>query len=246
MRTAQESGRVTPEELSRALGVSQITIRRDLRELTDQGLLQRVHGGALYSAPYQKEPAILQRMFLNRELKEAIGRTAAGLVEDGDSVFIGAGSTAGYVTRNLIKRSRLTVITNSISVGRELAVADNITVVVVGGILRATELSLIGHLTEQALKEVRVDKVIMGIEAISLEAGLTNDYLPDVMTDRSIIGMSPELILVADHTKFSKTTSAYVAPVSRVTTLVTDSGLDPVIVAKLEEMGIRVLLASPC
>jgi DeoR/GlpR family transcriptional regulator of sugar metabolism len=107
-------------------------------------------------------------------------------------------------------------------------------------------LSLIGHLTEQALKEVRVDKVIMGIEAISLEAGLTNDYLPDVMTDRSIIGMSPELILVADHTKFSKTTSAYVAPVSRVTTLVTDSGLDPVIVAKLEEMGIRVLLARPC
>lgn len=110
--------------------------------------------------------------------------------------------------------------------------------------MRASELSLVGHIAEQSLREVRVDKVIMGMRAISLEAGLTNDYLPEVMTDRTIIEMAPELILVADHTKFGKVASAYVAPVERIATLVTDTETDPQTLISLRQLGIQVVVAG--
>jgi DeoR/GlpR family transcriptional regulator of sugar metabolism len=136
------------------------------------------------------------------------------------------------------------VVTNALTIATELAAADGVTVVVTGGMMRASELSLVGHITEQALREVRVDKVIMGMRAISLQAGMTNDYLPEVMTDRTIIEMASELILVADHTKFGKIASAYVAPVERVTTLVTDLETDPETLTYLRRMGIRVIVAD--
>jgi DeoR/GlpR family transcriptional regulator of sugar metabolism len=119
------------------------------------------------------------------------------------------------------------VVTNALNVATELASAQGVTVVVTGGMMRASELSLVGHITEQSLREVRVDKVILGMRAISLEEGMTNDYLPEVMTDRTIIEMARELIVVADHSKFGKVASAYVAPVERITTLVTDASTDP-------------------
>lgn len=211
--------------------------------MANMGLLLRVHGGALVPPSTQEEPAIIQRLQHNRELKECIGKAAANLVKDGESVFIGSGSTTAYVCRHLLNHSRLTVVTNSLHVGRELAIAENITVVVIGGLLRSSELALIGHIAEQGLKEVRVDKVIMGIEALSLESGLMNDYLPEVMTDRMIIGMAPELILVADHTKFSRKASAIVADFAHVTTFVTDANIDPGILARINGMGIKVVIA---
>jgi DeoR/GlpR family transcriptional regulator of sugar metabolism len=116
--------------------------------------------------------------------------------------------------------------------------------VITGGVMRSSELSLVGHITEQALREVRVDKIFIGIPAISLESGLTNDYLPEVVTDRTIIEMAPELILLADHTKFGKVGSAYVAPITSITTLVTDSQTDPSILKEMERLGIQVIVAK--
>jgi DeoR/GlpR family transcriptional regulator of sugar metabolism len=142
-----------------------------------------------------------------------------------------------------VDRKNLTVVTNALTVATELAAVPDVTVVVTGGMMRSSELSLVGHITEQALREVRVDKVIIGMRAISLEAGMTNDYLPEVMTDRTIIEMAPELIVVADHTKFGNVASAYVAPVERVTTLVTDAAASPEVLVPLEELGIRILIA---
>jgi DeoR/GlpR family transcriptional regulator of sugar metabolism len=147
------------------------------------------------------------------------------------------------VARNMTDRKNLTFINTALTVATELATAPHVTVVVTGGMMRASELSLVGHITEQALREVRVDKVIIGMRAISLEAGMTNDYLPEVMTDRTIIEMAPELIVVADHTKFGNAASAYVAPVQRITTLVTDAATDQQVLTSFEELGIRILVA---
>jgi DeoR/GlpR family transcriptional regulator of sugar metabolism len=105
-------------------------------------------------------------------------------------------------------------------------------------------MSLIGHITEQALQEVRVDKVVLGMQAISLESGMTNDYLPEVMTDRTIIRMGRELIVVADHTKFGKTSSAFIAPVKQISTLVTDWLTPPGILSQLDSIGVRVIIAG--
>jgi DeoR/GlpR family transcriptional regulator of sugar metabolism len=244
LEIAQQGGMVNASDLSRQLGVSEVTVRRDLRELAERGILRRWYGQAALSGPKPEEPPIIQRIHENRKQKEAIGRAAAGLVQDGDSVFIGSGSTTVYLARNLAGRSKLTVVTNSLNIGMELAAFRNVTIVVLGGLLRPTELSLTGHITEQSLKEVRVDKVIIGIPAISLDHGLTNDFLPEVMTDRALINMSPELIILADHTKFGKVGAAYVAPVSRITTLVTDLCADESTLSAMRELGIRVIQAS--
>lgn len=235
---------VTVADLSRRFAVSEVTIRRDLRELHAQGELRRAHGGAVAAMPAPPEPPVVQRMLQAEHCKECIGRAAARLVGDGESVFIGSGSTTAYVARHLMDRRGLTVVTNALTVATELAAAPGITVVVIGGMMRASELSLIGHIAEQALREVRVDKVIIGIHAISLEAGLTNDYLPEVVTDRKIIEMSPHLIVVADHTKFGRVASAYLAPLERVEILVTDSEADRETLALFEQAGIRVIVAE--
>ena len=244
LETVQDNRQVTVSELSDRFGISEVTIRRDLRELAARGKVRRAHGGAVIANPAPPEPPVVQRMAQVQGSKEQIGRAAAALVADGESVFIGSGSTTAYVARHLVDRQDLTVVTNALTIATELASAEGVTVVVMGGMMRASELSLVGHITEQSLREVRVDKVIIGIPAVSLEAGLTNDYLPEVMTDRTIIEMGRELIVVADHTKFGKVASAYVAPIERITTLVTDSGTDPETLAHLTEMGIRIIVAD--
>ena len=246
LEIARDSHQVTVAGLSNRFGVSEVTIRRDLRELAGRGQLHRAHGGAVTAsspAPPQ-EPPVIQRMLHRRDCKESIGRAAAALVNDGDSIFVSSGSTTVYVVRHLVDRKGLTVVTNAIPVVNELAPIQGMTLVVTGGVFRASELSLVGHIAEQSLGEVRVDKVIIGMRAISLDAGMTNDYLPEVATDRTIIDMAPELIVVADHTKFGRAFSAYLAPVERITTLVTDPGIDPQVLAQLREMGIRVIVAE--
>ena len=245
LETVRQNRQATIAELSSAFEVSDVTIRRDLRELAAQGVLRRAHGGAIAAVPAPPEPPVVQRMTQSETCKACIGRAAAALVSDGESVFIGSGSTTTFVARNLVDRKNLTVVTNALTVATALATAPGVTVVVTGGMMRASELSLIGHITEQALREVRADKIIMGIPAICLEDGLTNDYLPEVMTDRTIIEMATELILVVDHTKFGKVGSAYVAPVKRVTTLVTDWEADSDVLLRYEELGIRVIVADP-
>jgi DeoR/GlpR family transcriptional regulator of sugar metabolism len=244
LEAVQSNRQVTVAELSHQFGVSEVTIRRDLRELADQGVLRRAHGGAVAAAPASPEAPVIRRMIQAESCKECIGRAAAALVSDGESVLIGSGSTTTYVARHLVDRKDLTVVTNALTVAIELASAQRVTVVVTGGVMRESELSLIGHIAEQSLREVRVDKVIIGIPAISLEKGLTNDYLPEVMTDRTIIEMAHDLILVADHTKFGKVASAYLAPVERITTLVTDAKADPEMLARLERMGIQIIVAE--
>jgi DeoR/GlpR family transcriptional regulator of sugar metabolism len=244
----RKNGMATVAELSEVFGVSEITVRRDLAELSDRGVVERAHGGAVAHLSQTKEPPIVQRMKVLRHCKEAIARAAAELVGDGESIFVGSGTTTAYLARGLSSRQGLTVVTNALTVARELATADGVTTVVTGGMMRDSELSLVGHITEISLREVRVDKVFLGIPAVSLEHGLTNDYLPEVMTDRAIIEMAEQLIVLADHSKFGKTGSAYVAPIERVGVLVTDSETDLSHLAEFERHGIQVIRAGvrPC
>jgi DeoR/GlpR family transcriptional regulator of sugar metabolism len=235
---------VTVTELSRLFDVSEITIRRDLQELEAEGVLQRAHGGAVLATPAPPEPPIIQRLNQTQAWKAQIGRAAAALIHDGESIFLSSGSTVTYVARNLLARQNLTVVTNALNIAIELAAAEEVNVVVAGGMLRAAELSVIGHITALALREVRVDKVIMGMQAIDLEAGMSHDYLPEVTTGRMIMEMAPELIVVADHTKFGKRAAAYIAPVERITTLVTDVQTDAAILSQLKQRGVRVIVVD--
>lgn len=242
----EEKKLATVAELSTYFGVSEATIRRDLEKLKSEGIIQRVHGGAISSNGEQArpEPIIIQRAAENAREKSMIGRVAASLVKEDETVFIGSGTTTLEVARHLKGKKGLTVITNALNIANELAEEQDITLIVIGGLLRHSELSMIGHIAEQTLQELNADKVIMGMRALSLSEGLTNDYLPETMTDRAIISFAPEVILVIDHSKFDKVSTALVAPVVYVSKIVTDDQAPPEIVAELRALGIEVILAG--
>lgn len=243
LQILEKSPGVRVSDLSASLGVSQATVRRDLDRLSEVGQIQRIHGGAILTERVRPQAPVIQRITLNYDEKRRIGRLAATLVREGDTVFIGSGSTTQEVARNLAGRQNITVITNAMPVINQLSQEAGIMLIATGGFLRSSELSFIGHLTEQVLRELRPQKVIMGIQAISLIEGLTNDYLPEVSTDRVIIQSAPEVILVADHSKFGKVCAALVAPMTAIHTLVTDAGIDDRTLASLRQTVRSILLA---
>jgi DeoR/GlpR family transcriptional regulator of sugar metabolism len=239
-----KAGHAKAGDLAGIFGVSEITIRRDLNELADRGFVRRAHGGAVVSNAATMEPPILHRMTQEKEIKDAIARTAASMVGNGESIFLGSGSTVAYVARYLSNHQNLTIVTNALNVGIDLATAPHITVVVLGGMMHHKELSLIGHIAEQSLREVTFDKVILGIPAIDLKAGLTNDFLPEVMTDRTILNQAREVILAADHTKCGRVASAVVAPLNRVNYFITDNQTSPEFLNGVRAQGVKVIVAN--
>jgi DeoR/GlpR family transcriptional regulator of sugar metabolism len=145
--------------------------------------------------------------------------------------------------RALRGRHNLTVITNSLAVVNALAGAEGISVICLGGMLRNSELSFIGRITEQSLSELRADKVLLGTRAISLEHGLTHDYFPETVTDRAVLKVGREIIVLADHTKFGRAAAVLLAPIESIHTIVTDEQTSDEFITAVQERGIKVIKA---
>lgn len=235
--------RLRVSEIVKRFSISEATARRDLESLAQQGKAQRVHGGVIAVEQAPPELPILEREGEQSNEKARIGRVTADLVADRETILLGSGTTVLEVARHLRNRHNLTVITNSLPVLNMLAGTKDITVISLGGMLRESELSFIGHITEQALAEVRVDKVIMGTRGISLEHGLTNDYLQETLTDRAILRIGREIIIVADHSKVNRVSTVLLAPLNSLHTLVTDVKVDKKFIQALKKQGINVIVA---
>ena len=235
--------RLSVTEIVQQFSISEATARRDLEALASQGKVQRVHGGVLAIEQAPPELPILERANEQPDDKARIGLSTASLIGDKETVFLGSGTTVLEVARNLRDRRNLTVITNSLPVLNMLAGLNEITVISLGGMLRESELSFIGHITEQALTEIRADKVIMGTRGLSLEHGLTNDFLQETLTDRAILKIGREVILVADHTKVNRVATVLLAPLDVMHTFVTDSQADKKVLQALKKKGIDVIVA---
>ena len=233
-----KQGRLSVAEIVEQFSVSEATARRDLESLASVGKVQRVHGGAIAAEKAPPELPILERENEQADEKIRIGRVTANLIADNDSVFLGSGTTVLEVAKNLRDRKNLTVITNSLPVLNTLAGLKEVTVISLGGMLRDSELSFIGHITEQALAELRTDKVIIGARAVSLEHGLTNDYLQETLTDRAILKIGREVVVVADHTKVNRVSTVLLAPLTDVHKLVTDKGTPRAFISALKMQGI--------
>ena len=230
-------GRLRVTEIVEQFSISEATARRDVESLASQGKAQRVHGGIITLEQAPPELPILERESEQADEKVLIGRATAELISDRETVFLGSGTTVLEVARNIRNHKNLTVITNSLPVLNVLTGIKDITIISLGGMLRDSELSFIGHITEQALTEVRADKVIMGTRGVSLEHGLTNDYLEETLTDRAILKIGREVIIVADHTKVNRVSTALLAPLESVNTFVTDSKSDKKFIQSLKKQG---------
>ena len=238
-----KQGRLSVTEIVEQFSISVGTARCDLEPLGLQGKAQRVHGGVIAVEEAPPELPILQREGEQADEKSLIGYAAAELIGNGETVFLGSGTTVLETAKHLRERKNLTVITNSLPVLNALAGVKEITVISLGGMLRESELSFIGHITEQALAEVRVDKVVMGTRGLSLEHGLTNDYLQETLTDRAILKIGREVIIVADHSKVNRVSNELLAPLKSMHTFVTDSKADKKFVQSLKKQGVKVVIA---
>ena len=238
-----KQGRLSVSEIVEQFSISLATARRDLESLAEQGKLQRVHGGAITIEQAPPELPILQRESEQANEKQRIGQAAAALVQDGETVFLGSGTTVLEAARALRGRRNLSVITNSLAVVNALAGAEGVSVICLGGMLRNSELSFIGHITELAMAELRADKILIGTRAISLEHGLTHDYLAETVTDRAVLKAGKEIIVLADHTKFGRASAVLLAPLEQVHTIVTDGQTSNEFIKAVRGRGIKVIKA---
>lgn len=233
-----EMGQVTVTELNELLGVSEATIRRDLVEMEDRGWVVRSHGGAIRTERVPKEPPLLERSSERSEEKRRIARRAAQRITTGDTVFLGSGTTVAPMVDEVGDLDQLTVITNSLPVITALSTRPNVDLIVIGGVFRRSELSMVGHIAEQAIQMFRADHVFMGMRAIDVRHGFTGDAVDEAMTDRAILAIAPSVVVLADSTKFGRVSTVAQAPITAASTIITDSGLDPVIAEQVRSTGI--------
>ncbi|MFN8472623.1 MAG: DeoR/GlpR family DNA-binding transcription regulator [Anaerolineae bacterium] len=244
LRFIEERGQVSVSEVCERFSISEATARRHLALLAERGEIERVHGGAIAAQQISPDLPLHERSHQEAAEKVAIGRAAAALIGDGETVFLGSGTTVYQIALNIQDRKGLTVITNSVPVITALSPISDITLICLGGILRHTEMSLIGHISEMALSQLRADKVIIGVRAVDLEHGLTNDYLPETTTDRAILGIGREIIIAADYSKCGRVSTSFVAPLRQMHTFVTDWRTPTEFVDALRQRGIRVVRAT--
>ncbi|HID94678.1 MAG TPA: DeoR/GlpR transcriptional regulator [Candidatus Latescibacteria bacterium] len=234
--------RVTVSELSSLLNVSEVTVRRDLQQLEREGHLVKTYGGAISTEKVAFEFSFQKKLRRNMAEKERIGRYTAGLIQEGEAVFLDNGTTTLQIAKNLKLRRNIKVVTNSLCVVYELEPVEGIELILLGGIVRRGWFDLYGPLTEKNISELYVDKAFVGTEGISLEAGLTT---ADICTARSIelmIKAAREVIVVADHTKVGNVTFAKFASLDQIDRLITSEGIDELAKEALERKGVKVVV----
>ncbi len=243
-----EAGQISIAEICQRFEVSEMTARRDLTRLDRQGLLRRVHGGAIRSLGRSYEPPFSSRAAKNQQLKKKIGLRAAELIFDGDSIALDVGTTTLEIVQGLKERRDLTVVTSCLQIANDivatLSIESNVRLIIAGGIVRPRELSMVGAIAEQVYADLHVDKAFLGIGGISLDDGLTEFNMEDSRVKQQLIRSAQEIIVVADSTKFGQTTFTSVAEIEAVDRIVTDSRAPEEMVEAIRRRGVEVLLAE--
>jgi DeoR/GlpR family transcriptional regulator of sugar metabolism len=234
--------RVSVNQLSRSLHVSTVTIRHDLAELERRGRLVRIHGGAVASDKADHELNFEYRAGLEHSAKRRIGKQAASLVRDGDSIFIDASTTALELARAVRNRRELTVITNSLRSALELAISPTITVIMPGGIVRREAFSLVGMWSEDMLREFNIGRAFVGARGFTLDKGLTDVHPDEVALKRAIVGISKQVVALIDHTKWDQVALASFCPVDGIACIITDRAAPRKLVEAARRRDIEVTL----
>ena len=241
---------VNVTELSQRFGVSEVTIRKDLRILKERKLLVRVHGGAILGSSSSAEPAAEERhlsfkKMVNMREKEAIGRAAAKYIKEGDTILVDSGTTALEVVKNLQQFQDLTIITNSISAMLEALKYKRFNVILLGGTVRESSMSLVGPLAESNLKLFYCDKLFLGVDSFSVETGLSTPSVDEASTNQVMISRAREVIGVFDSSKINKRALAFIAEADKINTIVTDNNIPANVKRQLKAMKINVETVVP-
>lgn len=239
-----ESGQVLIPELSNEFGVSEVTIRNDLEQLEKKNMLIRARGGAI-----KKEGGvgidyrISEKNKLNSEEKARIGRRAAQMINDQDTIIIDSGTTTMEIAKNIGHLNDLNVVCNALNIISQLIHYKNINIIIPGGYLRKNSLSLVGPLAEKNLQNLFVDKVFMGVDGFDTKHGIYTPNLEEAHCGELMIKIAKEVIVVCDASKFLRRSLAYICGINKIHTVITDSGILEEDKKRLEDAGIKVIIA---
>lgn len=245
LQELKEQPKVNVSELSEKFGVSEVTIRKDLNELKKRNLLTRTRGGAirLPEVSIGNDTTIRDKQLYNYKEKRSIGKLAASLINENETILLDSGTTTLEIARNLHVFHNLTIITNAINIAIELLNYKRFSVILLGGHLRESSHSTVGPLAESSLKVFYCDKLFLGVDSFNLEKGVSTPNIEEANINQTMMSMAKETIAVFDSSKFNKRSFAFIAPVNKIDEIVTDEGIPSGIKGQLKQIGIKVHVA---
>ncbi|MBP6677967.1 MAG: DeoR/GlpR transcriptional regulator [Paracoccus sp.] len=241
---ARAEGRVLVDDLAQRFDVTLQTIRRDLGEMAEAGLLDRVHGGAVPRAGTVNLGYEARRR-MNAEAKAAIGAACAAAIPDNCSLILNLGTTTEAVAQALIHHSNITVVTNNINVANIMLANPGCEIMVAGGALRRSDGGLVGELTTQFFEQFKVDYAVIGTSALDHDGDLLDFDLAEVRVSRAILRQSRHAFLVTDHSKLDRPAPARIASLSEIDTVFTDQPLPEELARRCAEWGTNVQVCPP-
>ena len=242
LQIARSAGRVKVNELVRRFNTSAVTIRNDLNELHQRGLVLRSHGGAVLPDTILRESPVHERLKTHSDEKRRIGAMAATLINDGETIILDSGTTTLEIARQIKKKQGLQIITNGVNIAAELLDARGVEVFIVGGTVRGESASISGRFTEEMIEQFSADKMFLSGAGCDLDFGVSGANLEETMVNRAMLEISREIILVSDASKFSKRSMSRIAPFSEIDTVISDTGLGEEIQVKLRAIGCNLIL----
>lgn len=237
----QRDGQIVAKQVSQELGVSEDTIRRDLRDLAQEGRLQRVHGGALPASPAVVNFA--GRETLAQDDKQMIGRAAAGLITEGQVVFVDGGTTAVQLARSLPRTLRATVVTHSARIAVELVAHPTVEVVLIGGRLFKHSIVSVGAVALEAISHIRADAYFMGVTGVHPEEGLTTGDLEEAYVKQALCNRAAETYVLASTEKLGAVSQYRVAALSAVTGLIVTQAVVEDALSPYRDQGLQIVRA---
>lgn len=231
-------------DLCMSLGVSAVTIRKDLKLLEEKGLLFRTHGGASLKNPYANDRSVIEKEKMSVTEKMGIANLAANLIEDNDSIIIASGTTVQALAKAINTEKRLNVVTSSLNVALELSKNKNITILQLGGFVRHSSFSVFGDYAKQILESMSCSKLFIGADGIDLDFGVTTTNLEEARLNQKMMDSANKLIVLADSSKFGIKSFAKICSLTKVDQIITDKDISPQMIRKIENKGVSVQITD--
>jgi DeoR/GlpR family transcriptional regulator of sugar metabolism len=237
----RRDGQVIAKTVSQELGLSEDTIRRDLRELAREGLLQRVHGGALPASPAIANFAGREEILV--ESKVAIGRAAAQLIKDGQVVILDGGTTAVQIARHLPTNLQATIVTHSAKIAIELLDYPGVEVILIGGRLFKHSIVSVGAAAIEAIKHIHADMYFMGVTGVHPEAGLSTGDLEEAYVKQALCRQSAEAFVLASQEKLGAASQYVITSLRDVSGLIVEDSVPDEVLLPFMELGLTIVRA---
>lgn len=245
LKMLDQENEVSVTKLSKILGISEVTIRKDLTLLQRKNLLVRTRGGAI-RRPVEnlnEDTAISRKSMFNFHEKARIGKLATKLIKDGDYIMLDSGTTTLEIAKNLGEFQNLSIVTNALNIAEELMKYNRFTVVILGGHVRFNSHSTIGPIALKAISHFANYKLFLGVDSFSFENGISTPNMEEAMLNQAMIAQASQVIAVFDSSKFNKRSFCHIATADQIDAIVTDNNLPVGYLSRLKEKNIALYLA---